>query len=142
MIFSVTVEIQASPEIVWNVLRDVERWPEWTPSMKSLRRLDDGPLAVGSRARVRQPKLLPATWRVTELEAGRSFTWVTTMPGVRATAGHRVEPRAGGSRVTLFLSFAGLFGPLVGRLTRRLTERYIQMEADGLKARCEGRHEL
>ncbi len=104
--FSIAVEIQASPDRVWTVLRDIERWPEWTPTVTSIQRLDRVPLAVGSRARIRQPKLPPAEWQVTELDEGRSFTWVTRSPGVRVTARHWVEPKEGGSRVTLSLQFS------------------------------------
>jgi hypothetical protein len=135
--FSITVEIQAAPETVWGVMSEVERWAEWTPSVTSIRRLDQGPLAVGSRARVRQPKLLPALWRVTELEAGRGFNWVTTGPGIHVTGRHWVEPYANGSRATLSLTFAGLIGPLVGRLTRGINHRYLGLEAAGLKRRAE-----
>ena len=108
MNFNITVEIQASPQTVWGVLREIKRWPEWTPTVTSIQRLDNGPLVVGSRARIRQPKLPPADWRVTELEEGRSFTWVTGGPGVRVTARHWVDPHASGSRATLSLTFAGL----------------------------------
>src|SRR5690242_4686064 len=74
--FHIDVEIQAPPEIVWTVMRGVERWPEWTPTVTSVRLLDRGPIGVGSRAIIRQPKLPPAKWRVTELDGpGRSFTW-------------------------------------------------------------------
>ena len=137
MELSVTVDIQATTDLVWRVLCDVERWPDWTPSVTTIQRLSAGPLIVGSRARVRQPKLLPSTWRVTELKENCSFTWVTAIPGACMIAGHRVEPHAGGSRVTLSIEFGGIFGPLLGRLTRSLTERYIQMEASGLKVRSE-----
>src|SRR5215218_8712666 len=94
--FSITAEIEAPPEHVWAIMRDIERWPEWTPTVTSIQRLDPGPLVVGSRARVRQPKLPPADWRVTSLnEANRTFTWITRGPGVQVIARHSVEPGGG-----------------------------------------------
>ena len=57
---SVTFDVQASADRVFSVLQDVERWPEWT--MTAVKKMDDGPLVVGSKVRVRQPKLLPAVW--------------------------------------------------------------------------------
>lgn len=48
------------------MLREVERWPEWAPTVTSIRRLDDGPLAVGSRVRVAQPRIAPTEYVVTE----------------------------------------------------------------------------
>jgi hypothetical protein len=88
---------------------------------------------------VLQPKLPRAVWRVTELEEGRRFVWIYTSPGVRLTASHRVEASAGGTRADSFVEFSGPFGGLVGRLTRATTERYLTMEAEGLKARSEER---
>jgi hypothetical protein len=90
-----------------------------------------------TRALVRQPKLLPAQWQITELEDGRSFTWITRAPGVLVTARHWVEGAANGSRATLSLDFSGPLGPLVARLTRGLNTRYLALEAQGLKKRAE-----
>ena len=136
--FQITVDIAAPADRVWAVMADVERWPEWTPSVTRIQRLDPGPLGVGSRARIRQPGLPPATWKVSELVEGRSFTWVTRSPGVRVTAKHGLEPMAGGTRATLSLRFSGLLGALVARVTRRINERYLALEAKGLSERSRG----
>src|SRR5688500_19269914 len=96
------MDVEAPVERVWEVLREVERWPEWAPTVTSVQRLDDGPLAVGSRVRVEQPRIPATVYVVTELEPSRSFTWVGTGPGVRTTARHVLEELGtGGTRVTL-----------------------------------------
>jgi uncharacterized membrane protein len=136
--FSIEVEIQAPPELVWAVMRDVERWPEWTQTVTSIKLLDRGPLTVGSRAIIRQPKLPPAKWRVTELdEPRRSFAWASWGPGVRVIARHWVEACGQGSRATLSLRFSGILAGLFGYVTRGLNDRYLAIEAKGLKKRSE-----
>jgi len=132
-----TIDIQAPPDRVWAAVRDIEHWSRWTPMITSIRPLDPGPLAVGTRAIVRQPKLLPARWQVTELEEGRSFTWIMRGPGISVTAGHWIEGTADRSLVTLTLDFSGPLGPLTARLTRSLNTRYLDLEARGLKKHAE-----
>jgi carbon monoxide dehydrogenase subunit G len=41
-----TVQINAAPAIVWFVLADIERWPEWTPSILKIIREGDGSFGV------------------------------------------------------------------------------------------------
>lgn len=135
--FETTREIAASPQTVWKVIADVEKWPEWTPSMRQVTRVDGGELSLGSRAKVRQPGLMPLTWTVTHLEPNRGFTWTARSPGVRITARHYVEPVPAGSRVTLSVRYEGPLGPLVARLAGTLNDRYLGLEADGLKKRSE-----
>ena len=135
--FITSIEIAASPERVWAVLCDVERWPEWTPSMRSIKRFDTGPLSIGSRIRIHQPKLRPADWLVTRLEPGRGFDWVTRSLGLAVTGRHWIEPIEGGSRVTLSIQFGGVLAPLITWLTRGLIARYVDLEANGLKRRSE-----
>jgi hypothetical protein len=117
-------------------MADVERWPEWTASISIVKPLSAGHLQVGNRYRIHQPKLPPALWRVTELIPETGFTWVSTAPGVRVTAQHSIQPTTGGSRVSLSIRYEGLLAALLARWTGDLNERYLVMEANGLKARC------
>jgi uncharacterized protein YndB with AHSA1/START domain len=136
---SITVDIAATPERVWEVLSDVEHWSDWTKTVRWVRRLDDGPLRTGSQAKISQPRIPTVDYTVTELEPGRGFTWISTGPGATTTARHTIESLPdGGSRVRLSVQQAGPIGSLVGRLYAGLTDRYLAMEAAGLKAASEG----
>ncbi|MGE0039551.1 MAG: SRPBCC family protein [Vicinamibacterales bacterium] len=135
-LFQTIVDIDAPPDTVWPIIRDVERWHDWTRSITSVKLLGGRPFAVGTRALVRQPKLPPAFWVVTEVEP-HGFTWVSRGPGLTATGRHYVVPRGAGSRVTLSLEYEGLFAGLMAWMAGGITARYIGYEAEGLKRRAE-----
>lgn len=137
MEYSVSIDIAAPPGRVWAVMSDVERWHEWTASITSVEKLEPGPLAVGLRARVLQPKLPPAVWTVSWVEPDAGFVWVSRAPGVHVTGRHLIATARRGSRVTLSVAYDGLFGVLIGRLAKSLTLRYIGLEAVGLQKRSE-----
>jgi uncharacterized protein YndB with AHSA1/START domain len=137
--FSIEVDIAALPARVWSVIADVERWHEWTESIRGVRLLDKGPLRIGSRAFIRQPRFPAAVWKVTELDPGRSFTWRTGAPGMWAYGRHSVDAIAGGTRATLRLHYEGALGRLLARMTQGITNRYLGFEAAGLKKRSEQR---
>src|ERR1700733_420052 len=136
--FRHVVEIRVSPPRVWNVLLDVERWPEWTTSVSKVQRMDIGPLTLGSRTRIWQPKLMPAVWQVTSLDQERHiFAWTAHTFGIKIIAGHRVDAVGAGSRVTLSLTYAGVVGGLLARAYRDLNWDYLTREANGLREHCE-----
>lgn len=130
--------INAPAGLVWEVFSDVERWSEWTASIRSVELLD-GPLRVGARARIRQPKLPVVIWTVTEFVPGERWTWIARAPGSRTTAHHVVRPAGEQADVELGITPAGWIGKLAFRLTRSLTHRYLDLEAAGLKRVCEAR---
>lgn len=122
----------------WDALTDVASWPRWTTSMTTVERLDEGPLRVGSRARVKQPGFPWLIWEVTELREGSEFTWFTTVPGARTEGRHVVERNPDGTtRITLVIDQTGPLGVVFGKLTAAKTRRYLALEAAGLKAASE-----
>jgi len=136
--FRHVVEIRVSPQRVWNVVLDVEHWPDWTPTVTKVQRMDMGPLTLGSRTRIWQPKLMPAVWQVTSLDAQRRiFAWTTHTFGIKIVARHQVEAAGAGSRVTLSLTYHGLIGAVMARVYRDLNWDYLTREANGLRGHCE-----
>ena len=134
-----TIQIAAPPEGVWAVLVDGEAWPAWHASMSSVQLVTPGPLRLGSVAKVRQPRLAPATMTVSEFRDGRSFAWSTGNRLLATVGDHRIEPAAEGSHVTLALRQRGPLAGVVGALYRGLIRRYLRLEAEGLKRASESR---
>lgn len=133
-----SIEIDAPPQLVWEVFSDVEHWPEWTASVTSLVGQDGPALAVGRRFAIKQPGMQKLVWQVTEIEPGTSWTWVQRSPGSLVTARHYVDAQRGGrTLVRQQLDQRGPLGALVGRLMVKKTKRFLQLEAQGLKARSE-----
>jgi carbon monoxide dehydrogenase subunit G len=133
-----TVNINASTERVWAVMADVERWPEWTESMKSVERLDSGEFGLGSTAKLKIRRSPSANvWTVTELMPNRSFTWETNSGGVKGVATHVIEPDGNGSKVTLTVDLSGIVATLFGPMIAGQSRKNVEMEAEGLKRWCE-----
>jgi len=143
MITDCGVDIDAPATVVWDVFSDVERWPEWTASVTSLVALDGPGIAVGKRFAIKQPRMPKLVWEVTDVEPGRSWTWVQRSPGGLTKASHDVEALSGGrARVRQQIDQGGPVGALVGLAMRPMTRRYLDMEATGLKARSEHMHHV
>jgi hypothetical protein len=133
-----TTTIRAPVERVWDVYADVERWPTWTASVRTLELLDGDGLAIGARARIKQPRFPTLVWTVTALDPGTSWTWETRSLGAVTTASHTLRRIDGDTTgVEQSISQRGVIGSLVGLLTRRLTRRYLAMEAAGLAERSQ-----
>ncbi len=133
-----SVEIAAPAATVWSVFSDVERWPEWTASVERLVALDGPGLDVGRRFAIKQPRLPNLVWQVTDVDPGAGWTWRQGSPGGVTIAVHElVVTSPEHTLVRQGIEQRGPVGVAVGVLMRGLTRRYLRLEADGLKARCE-----
>jgi uncharacterized membrane protein len=132
-----SVQIAAPVEKVWAITYAIESWPGWSPTMTSVTRSDAGPLRPGSSARVRQPKLRPATWVVDVVDENRNFTWHTGGPGYQISAAHLLDATDTGTSVVLRVEATGPLASLVWLLAGRTAVRYVEQEAAALKRACE-----
>ena len=95
-------------------------------------------MSQGSRVRLKQPKLPEGTWDITVWDAPSYFEWRQKSGGITSVAGHRVEMlEEGRSRLTLSLDMRGPLIPVIGRFYRGLTNRYMTIEAQGMKRAAE-----
>ena len=92
------IQINAPIEAVWAVTADVERWPEWTPTMESVERIDEETFDVGSAAYIKQPGLPGSKWVVTEMKQGKHFTWESNVRGLHLKATHELSSRDSAKR--------------------------------------------
>ena len=134
-----TLFIRAPVKDVWRVTMDLERWPEWAPAVRSIRRLDAGAFGLGSRVQIQQPGQPLAVWTVTDFAEGERFSWETAWRGLWMRATHHLAPEPGGTRNTLRLNASGWTVALSSSVLRFLLRRALIAENGGLKARCEAR---
>jgi len=139
MQYEKSVTVAAEPARVWDVLSDIERWPERIPTYEAVRRLDDGDLRIGSRAHVKQKGLAAGEWEVSELVVGSAFTWASRQPGVHIVGRHTISTDPDGrSRLTLVLQQSGWLSGVVALALGRKVRRYVDLEAEALKVAAEG----
>ncbi len=137
MHFEQSIDIDARQQRVWEVLSDLEAWPQRIETVDVVELLTPAPVGEGSRVRLKQPKLPEGTWEVTVWDAPSYFEFRQKSGGVTAVAGHRVEAlEEGRSRLTLTLDMRG---PLVvvAVFYKGLTNRYMTVEAQGMKRAAE-----
>ena len=132
-----TIDIEASAEKVWELTLDVEAWPEHTPTMDSIERLDNGPLAIGSQAIIKQPGQRPKVWTVSRLDDESAFAWSTRALGMTMTGGHYLTATEAGITQTLAIDLAGPLAPVLGPLLRRPILSAITKENEGFKSAAE-----
>jgi uncharacterized membrane protein len=131
------IEIAAPPEIAWDVLAAIARWPSWNPAVKSV--AVDGVIEEGSTFRW---KAGPGTIRSTieDMDRPTRMAWTGISLGIRATHVHIFEPRGNGTTlVTTRESYDGVFARVFKRRLQAMLDSTLQSELHHLKAEAERR---
>jgi uncharacterized membrane protein len=137
MRFEKAIEIEAPQQRVWDVLSDIEAWPRRIETVDFVELLTPAPISKGSRVRLKQPRLPEGTWDITVWDAPSYFEWTQKTSGITSVAGHRVEALGDGrSRLTLTLDMRGFLIP-VALFYKGLTNRYLDLETEGMKRAAE-----
>ncbi len=134
-----TVEIRASPGVVFDVVSTPERLPAWNPSVAHAARLGRGPIGLGSRARVVGRAFgqeLESETEVVAFDPPRAFA-TRAVRGPRLSTTFRLEPVACGTRVSLDVSGDVPGGRLGGRLAERLLRGEFVRALEQLGSLCE-----
>jgi uncharacterized membrane protein len=138
MRFEKSIDIDAPQQRVWDVLSDLEAWPQRIETVDTVELLTPAPITRGSRVRLKQPKLPEGTWDITVWDAPSYFEWTQKSTGTTTVAGHRVEALGESrARLTLTLDMRGLLIPIMALFYKDLTNRYINLEAEGIKRAAE-----
>jgi uncharacterized membrane protein len=132
-----TLEIAAPVDEVWALTADIERWPAMTTTMTSVDKLDDGPVRLGSRARIKQPGMRPAVWTVTDFEPEHLFAWETKLGTVRLRAVHDLEATDDGCRNTLTVEMTGFGSGILRTVAGKRLRKAIATENAGFRRTAE-----
>jgi len=134
------IEIEATPERVWEILTDFDAYPEWNPFIQAI----EGEAAPGSRLEVRiePPGGRAMRFKPTVLEAAprQELRWLgrVLVPGLfDGEHSLRIEP-IDDSRVRFVQAerFTGVLVPLFGKSLEK-TERGFTAMNEALKRRAE-----
>lgn len=137
-----TIEIDASPKRVWEVLTDFPAHPEWNPFIRTIR----GEVSVGARLQVhiapkgrRGMKFKPT---VTAVTPERALAWFGSlgMRGIFDGAHSFALEDLGGDRtsITQAETFSGALVPFFGSGLQGTAAGFDEMNR-ALKKRCEQR---
>jgi hypothetical protein len=138
------VTIASNVPDVWAYLCDVERWPEWAPTVREAWVAGGAPLQAGSRVEQRAKLMLGASrYRsqdVTAVEAPRSMAFAGPMGTSAARWGMELESIDGGQTDAMMwveVDLKNVMRAIPGRILGGRIRRVMDLEMAAIKAAVE-----
>ncbi|MEZ0339083.1 SRPBCC family protein [Mycobacterium sp. pV006] len=129
--WTVSRDIPAPADTVWQILVDLDAWPRWGPTVSGAS-LDGPGFELGTTGRVWTPVGVPLPFTISELDPGRMWGW--RVAGVPATR-HGVEP--GGQRCRAWMSaplWAPAYLPVLAEALRRIEKMAVEQAGENKAA--------
>jgi hypothetical protein len=132
------VKIRAKPESVWEIMADIERWPEWNPDVVSATLT--GELTPGSTF---QWKAGPGTITSTlqRVERPSVLAWTGKMLGIKAVHVWNIKKQDDFTIIKTQESWDGLLVRLFSGMMQKALDQSINQGLEYLKVEAEKRHD-
>jgi hypothetical protein len=113
--FQASCEINAPPEVIWRILTDAAKYPEWDPGIINI----EGTIVLGNQLTLYTKADPKRAFKPTviDFKPSREMTWRSGMPlglfhGARTFL---LEPLSDRVRFTLREEYGGLLLPMIGK---------------------------
>jgi Polyketide cyclase / dehydrase and lipid transport len=104
----------ASPQKIWQLWMDVERWRDWDEAIEWSRL--DGALSPGTKGELKPKQGPKSNFTIAEIEPERKLTDTTKLPGCNLEFIHEIEPCPSGTKITHRIKMTGLTTPLFAQI--------------------------
>ena len=106
----VSVDVGASPEVVWDFVSNLRRIPEWIEDTRAMLTVEPEPAQQGTvyreRSRIVGPLSQVTTWKISEFDPPRFQKHDGQVSMMAATSvSFGLEPSAGGTKFTLVFEY-------------------------------------
>jgi hypothetical protein len=133
------IEVAASPEIIWDIMTDIDNWPNWNKDV-SWAALS-GQFEAGSKFRWKSgPGTISSTIR--QVERPRVLAWTGKTLGIYAIHLWKLEPQNGSTVIRTEESWEGLVTRIFSGKMQKTLEKAINSGLQYLKAEAERRAKL
>ena len=140
-------QVNAPASRVFEVITDIERWPDGIEGVLATEKLTAGPVAIGTQfteTRKLFGKEATETFTFTDIVPGEQYTLVGESCGMRYESVHALSPNADGTLLRLEMDSipltlpAKIMWPVMNLLMKSTMRKMIQKDLDDIARVCEG----
>ena len=130
------IQIAAPPEVVWDVVANIDQWPEWNPGVSDVSL--DGPIAAGTTFKWKAGRS-KITSKFERVDRPRSIAWTGKTIGIPAKHVWEMEPVDNGTLLRTEESWGGWLTRLLRRKLQAMLNEAVHKGLQATKTEAERR---